>query len=305
MSKLKTCSKCGESKALSEFKKRKDAPDGHEGRCRVCANSVKRIWNAANNEKLQRSSKDSRAKTRQAWDRADTIVCNRCGQEKPKDQYYPGKWICKECNRAWRVGQWKHEIKLAEKGRRKKGMKPQARMPGCSACPTCSMPDRFKTSKQCATWQWMFFLKNIASETWITAYKEGRRKEAVSRTVKKQYEMYWNDPKYRLNRRMKNMIGKNLNGTKNGQHWQELVGWTIEELMRHLKKLFKKGMTFDNYGEWHIDHKIPLAAFNFTKATDLDFRRAWALSNLQPMWGAENISKGDRLERPFQPCLSI
>jgi hypothetical protein len=183
VSKLKTCSKCGESKALSEFKKRKDAPDGHEGRCKACAGSVKRTWSTANKERLQQSNKDSRAKTRQAWDRADTIVCNRCGQEKPKDQYYPGKWICKECNRAWRVGQWKHEIKLAEKGRRKKGMKAQTILPWCSTCPSCSVPHRFKTPEQCATWQWRRFLKSIATRGWIEAYEAGKKEMNRVRSV--------------------------------------------------------------------------------------------------------------------------
>jgi hypothetical protein len=64
-------------------------------------------------------------------------------------------------------------------------------------------------------------------------------------------------------------------------------------------------MTWENYGDWHIDHKIPVSAFNFSKASDIDFKRCWKLSNLQPLWAAQNVSKGNKLERPFQPSLAF
>jgi 5-methylcytosine-specific restriction endonuclease McrA len=64
-------------------------------------------------------------------------------------------------------------------------------------------------------------------------------------------------------------------------------------------------MSFDNYGEWHVDHKIPLSAHNYETPDDEDFKRAWALKNLQPMWGPENISKGAKLDKEFQPSLAL
>lgn len=53
-------------------------------------------------------------------------------------------------------------------------------------------------------------------------------------------------------------------------------------------------MTWDNYGHkgWHIDHRIPLATFQISSPNDPDFRVAWALTNLQPMWASDNFSKG-------------
>ena len=75
--------------------------------------------------------------------------------------------------------------------------------------------------------------------------------------------------------------------------------------MAHLEVRFQPGMSWDNYGEWHIDHIVPLAAFNYETPDDLDFGRAWALENLQPLWAKENIRKWCRLERPFQPSLRL
>jgi len=62
-------------------------------------------------------------------------------------------------------------------------------------------------------------------------------------------------------------------------------------------------MTWDNYGKWHIDHVIPTSVFNFEKPEDDDFKRCWSLQNLQPLWALDNIKKGNKLEKPFQPKL--
>ena len=56
-----------------------------------------------------------------------------------------------------------------------------------------------------------------------------------------------------------------------------------------------EGMTWENYGEWHVDHKLPITSFNFTTVFDDDFKKCWALDNLQPMWGNENISKSNKI----------
>lgn len=92
---------------------------------------------------------------------------------------------------------------------------------------------------------------------------------------------------------------------KNGAPWESLVGFTIEQLKKHIEKRFTGEMTWNNYGLWHIDHKIPQSVFNFTKPEHEDFKRCWALSNLQPMWALDNISKGARLKKHFQPALLL
>lgn len=74
-----------------------------------------------------------------------------------------------------------------------------------------------------------------------------------------------------------------------------LLGYSIEELMEHLESLFTNGMTWDNYGEWHVDHKIPMSSFQFDTTEDFGFKECWKLNNLQPLWGPDNLSKGTKL----------
>jgi hypothetical protein len=62
----------------------------------------------------------------------------------------------------------------------------------------------------------------------------------------------------------------------------------------HLESLLEEGMNWDNYGEWHIDHRTPRTWFDCERAEDPAFRACWALTNLQPKWGRLNMKKGNR-----------
>jgi len=78
--------------------------------------------------------------------------------------------------------------------------------------------------------------------------------------------------------------------------YNEYIGCTPQELVEHLESKFHecpttgKAMTWDNHGEWHVDHIRPLASFDLTK--EEEFLQAHHYSNLQPLWAEENLSKG-------------
>jgi hypothetical protein len=73
----------------------------------------------------------------------------------------------------------------------------------------------------------------------------------------------------------------------------ELLGCTVEEARAHIERQLLPGMTWENHGEWHIDHVRPIASFDLT---DPEQVRACAhFTNLQPLWAADNLAKGARL----------
>jgi hypothetical protein len=74
----------------------------------------------------------------------------------------------------------------------------------------------------------------------------------------------------------------------------ELIGCTIEHLKQYLERQFVLGMNWDNWGEWHIDHKIPCATFDLTNTDEQ--RRCFHYTNLQPLWAIDNFVKNDRLD---------
>jgi hypothetical protein len=114
------------------------------------------------------------------------------------------------------------------------------------------------------------------------------------------------DIKFQIKSRMRCQIWLSLKHGKGGKKWEELVGYTVDDLKRHLERQFRGGMSWDRFmsGDIHIDHIIPIDAFNFASTDDLDFKRCWSLKNLQPLWVKENLSKGSKLIKPFQPYLS-
>lgn len=66
--------------------------------------------------------------------------------------------------------------------------------------------------------------------------------------------------------------------------------WTVEEYKAAIEATWKPGMSWDNHGEWHIDHIIPLAsASSWEELIELN-----APSNLQALWAEENLSKGSQ-----------
>lgn len=134
----------------------------------------------------------------------------------------------------------------------------------------------------------------------LTAYRKSHRDK-----LNQKAREYNKIPKNRLNARISAGIRFSLKGNKNGSHWEKLVGYTLKQLMSHLEKQFSKGMTWDKFvkRKIHIDHIIPVSAFNFQKPEDIDFKRCWALKNLRPLWAEENMCKNAKLIKPFQPSL--
>ena len=139
--------------------------------------------------------------------------------------------------------------------------------------------------------------KEIELKQYHTTWRE-ENKEHVNK-YKRDYERKRRaeDPKYRLGVRTRTAVWqllKERNINKTNKTF-ELLGYTLEELMSHLEKQFTEGMTWDNYGEWHVDHKIPMTSFNFETTDDPEFKLCWCLANLKPLWGPDNLSKGTKL----------
>jgi hypothetical protein len=70
-----------------------------------------------------------------------------------------------------------------------------------------------------------------------------------------------------------------------------LLGYTVAELVAHIERQFLPGMSWEEAAEWHIDHIVPLSLFNIREYGDVEFKAAWGLPNLRPMWAIANLSK--------------
>jgi hypothetical protein len=130
------------------------------------------------------------------------------------------------------------------------------------------------------------------------------RKEFINRYYLQRRKI---DLKFNLNGRISVAMGHSLKGNKAGRHWEDLVGYTLDDLLKRLKKTMPQGYNWQNYldGELHIDHIIPISAFNFTKTEHIDFKRCWALGNLRLLLAMKNWKKHAKLDKPFQRALAF
>jgi len=125
-----------------------------------------------------------------------------------------------------------------------------------------------------------------------------KNKEKI-KEVKRTYQKHkrHTDPIYKLICNFRTAIYQVLkenNVQKNG-HYFHVLKYTPKELITHLESKFIDGMNWNNYGEWHVDHIKPISSFNIIEIGDDEFMRCWTLENLQPMWGIENIKKGNKI----------
>lgn len=127
------------------------------------------------------------------------------------------------------------------------------------------------------------------------------RQETIDRAAKWKYEnkdkvyeghkRYISTPEGKSTTFMRQCIRRCLNNKTDRTHI--LLGYTKEELVIHLNKLMVDGMSWRNYGEWHIDHIIPVRWF--IRAGVNDPKVINKLSNLRPLWAIDNLKRNRKL----------
>jgi len=108
------------------------------------------------------------------------------------------------------------------------------------------------------------------------------------------YRRIESDIGFKILQRCRSRLYDAIKGTVKSARTQELIGCTVEHLLEHLESQFQDGMTWDNYGKWHIDHIIPCSSFDFTKEEEQ--RKCFNYTNLQPLWAEDNYRKSDKIE---------
>jgi len=103
------------------------------------------------------------------------------------------------------------------------------------------------------------------------------------------------DVNFRMSHNIRNRIRMALKRNSKSYNTNTLIGCSIKELKVHLQSLFKDDMSWDNYGEWQIDHKIPCAAFDLSNVDNQLI--CFNYKNLQPLWAIDNLIKKDKIEK--------
>ena len=114
-----------------------------------------------------------------------------------------------------------------------------------------------------------------------------KNKESINEYNRKyQVKRCQEDDLYRFSKNLRSRLNKVLSGKVKST--QELLGAPFSVVKEYLTTTFTEGMSWENYGEWHVDHKIPLAS----ATTKGEVEKLFHYTNLQALWAEDNLSKG-------------
>jgi hypothetical protein len=140
-------------------------------------------------------------------------------------------------------------------------------------------------------------LHDPSNEYAINYFKEWRLNNPEEyRKYNREYQSkrYKKDINFRLTCILRARVKSVLRGKNKSEHTLKLLGCSLNKLKQHLEKQFKPGMTWKNYGLWHIDHIKPCAKFDLSKPSEQ--RKCFNYKNLQPLWAIDNLRKSDNYE---------
>jgi len=127
----------------------------------------------------------------------------------------------------------------------------------------------------------------------LRKYYNTNKKRILEKRKQKKKEKRLSDPLFKLKENLRSLCLKGIKsrGYKKKSKTQDILGADFETVKKHLESLFYDGMSWNNYGEWQIDHIIPIAS-----ATDENHLIGiMNYKNIQPLWKKDNISKGDMM----------
>lgn len=115
------------------------------------------------------------------------------------------------------------------------------------------------------------------------------QQQNMARICRHQTERKQTDLQYRLTCNLRARLNRALRGNYKGGSAIRDLGCSVEKFMEHIASLFKYGMSWENYGEWHLDHVKPLVLFDLSNRSE--FLKASHFTNYQPLWAWANWSK--------------
>ena len=114
------------------------------------------------------------------------------------------------------------------------------------------------------------------------------KKNQINQQLKTRYET---DINFKLSLNIRRRMVKFIKNKKSGT--VESLGCPLIEFKSFIESKFMPNMSWDNYGEWHLDHIYPLSKVNLQDPAE--FAAACHYSNYQPLWAKDNISKRDKV----------
>lgn len=302
---MKTCNKCGLKKDISLYysSTRKNGTTWHNPRCIDCCK-------IAGKESHDRRIRDKNPDIDLVREQKRRLSSARAGGERYYAPLIPCKYghlsdrlvstqQCTKCLRIRRRMRRGGEISTSKRNSFKRQVARnlgKVRFRGVTECPNGHNGERLVSTGQCCECLSARPAGKASDEAIKRAKvrQNAKRRSRVGRSKQRKYqsEVLYGREEYRLSRFMYDSIRRVIAGKDRGRdkRAREELGYWVDELKARIETNFKPGMSWENYGEWHIDHTIPIS--HFIKKGETRPSVINALCNLKPMWARDNLSKG-------------
>ena len=308
---VKVCMKCKVEKLLTEFNKRKISKDGFRSTCKSCKKEYDKQYRKVNKTILIEKNKKRYLKNRNK-DVEIRLINKQKKEEQIKYLLKINKKKCTKCEKISNINNflfkksnkdgldnmckncWSEYLYLYRGGKerqdkikKEKEIKEHLFSIGKKKCTKCEITKsvnyfrKNKTKsygldshcKQCSIKNAKIWRENDRGK-----YEKNRRKTNALFRLKK-------------NLRTRTYSAFKRKGYSKNTKTQEMLGVDWEICKAHIERQFTKGMNWENQGDWHIDHIIPLASAK----TSERLKKLCHYTNLQPLWAEENLSKSDSI----------
>lgn len=189
------------------------------------------------------------------------------------------------------------ELELFSKDKnRKDGLKPQ--------CKSCAKVYREINNKYIQIYKKEYYIINKESiaksqeeyrnknKDYIKEYNKNYKKLNREKIKEYEYNRLKTNQLYKFNHNVRNLISnsfkRNNNKFKKYTKTEIILGCTVLEFRNYIESKFTEYMTWENQGEWHLDHIKPLALAK----TEKEVIELNHYTNFQPLWAIDNLKKG-------------
>lgn len=192
------------------------------------------------------------------------LSCSKCKEVKPKGEFS----VRKNRKRGYQS-----QCKNCKNSIPRLNRKPE--MVGQKMCTECGMFNHIT----------YFFASRVSPDGRDAKCKRCRHKIRMNRLNTK--------PEARITENLRRRTRAVLQGINKSAATLELIGCSPIQLKERLESLFTSGMSWENYGEWHIDHIRPCDSFDLTLESEQLL--CFNYNNLQPLWAKDNLKKGSKI----------
>jgi hypothetical protein len=262
----KVCSKCSIEKNVCEFYLDKQKKDNLSSSCKICKIKQYDIYKLENPDKVKESKRKEYLKNIERYRKHNENYRN-LNNDKIKNYlikyYFEHKEII--CNRhKERYQQKKEEILCKQKEYHQKN----------------------------------FEKRRNYHKNYVKINKEKLREYKLIYTKKRRKDDILFYLKGILSHRVRQFL-KTKKMKKNNKTFN-MIGCSPEFLKEHLEKQFVDGMNWENRGDWHIDHILPLSSAQ----NEDEIYKLCHYTNLQPLWAEDNIKKSNKIVEPVNSQIN-